>query len=66
MTRIEKEVVIRACAYYRDSQMRKAKNARKNGENKKAVEYSSEASLSHAMVSEFCRILSEPCGSCSI
>lgn len=66
MTRIEKEVIIRACAYYRDSQMRKATSARKAGENKRAAEHTSEASLSQAMVSEFCRVLDEPCGSCKI
>lgn len=66
MTRIEKETVIRALAYYHESQVRKSNIARKKGENKKAVDYSSEADIAQSMVSEFCRILTEPCGSCMI
>ena len=66
MTRIEKETVINAAAYYRDSQMRRERTARKNGETKKAAEHQAEASKAHAIVCEFCRILAEPCGTCSI
>ena len=66
MTRIEKESVIKAAAYYRDAQARKAKAARKKGEYKRAAEHSAEASTAHSIVSMLCAVLDEPCGTCSI
>ena len=66
MTTIEKKTVIKALTYYRESMMQQEATAQRNGEQKQAIESGREASIAGGLVSEFCRILNEPCGSCKI
>lgn len=66
MTWNEKNTIIKALALYRDSQMRKARSARKNLEMKKAAEYSAEAGKSGALISVFCELLTIPAGEAKI
>ena len=66
MTRIEKETVISALAEYKDKQRRKADRERRRGELGKAIKSNSEYHIAEAMLTEFCKILAEPCGSVRI
>lgn len=66
MTRIEKETVLKALAHYKDAQRKQETATRRKGELKKAAEHTREACIADALISAFCSILDEPCGTCSI
>ena len=66
MTRIEKEVTIRALSNYCLSQRKLEKRYKKQGETKRAMEAIQESMIANGLVSGFCSILDEPCGSVKI
>ncbi len=66
MTRIEKEVVIRALSEYKSKYKRKAKRERDREEYKKGASSEAESLIAGSVMMDFCTILEEPCGSVKI
>lgn len=66
MTFMEKELVIRALRVYADQQKRTETNMRKRGELKKAAECVGQSCMAEGLMTAFCAILGEPCGTVSI
>ena len=66
MTRIEKEMVITALSYYAKRCKSAEQRERKRGELGRAAKLSADKCIAEGLVSEFCRVLTEPCGTCSI
>lgn len=66
MTLIEKKTVIKALEFYRDSQRRKERKARKNLELKKAAEYCGEAIDAEGLIIIFRELLTIPAGEAKV